>query len=182
MDWLPLELRTHIDRNHIHEGQLFGAVPAEGLSADDHATLERLGWQDRPYQDRPVLTPPESTVEWDRQKFVFRDNMLHAVAHRLPQGIPVIGNAEAIMEELVASTWEQREEQLRTVLGAFAFASLLSEPQADRGCRVEDAETFYFYTAAMKHAAERALAESVKPPEDHDEIWSLVEALADAPF
>ncbi|MCL8207370.1 MAG: hypothetical protein K6V97_04750 [Actinomycetia bacterium] len=179
MDVLPLELKTRIDREHIREGRLFGALPAAALSPENQAELVKRGWTLKAYEDRTVLLPPETTVEWDRVLAVFRDNLLHRAAHRLPRGLPLAPDAQAIMEEVIASTWEQREEQLRVVLSAFAFASLLPRPEGHTDRRVESFETFYFYTQAMKRAAELAVAEAAKAPEDDDEVWAMVEAVAE---
>ncbi len=120
---LAPELRLLIDREHIAEGPLYAHLPVGVVSDDDRAELLSLGWTLRPYRDRPVLQPPEATFAWDRHHRLFRDNMRHAAAHRLPAGLPFAGANEAILDELIASVWEDRVEELRIVLSAFAFAS-----------------------------------------------------------
>jgi len=123
VDGLSPELRAVIDRDHIQEGPLYARLPLPSVTDDERAELERQGWRLRPYRDRPVLEPPEATFTWDRHLVLFRDNMRHAAAHRLPDGLPVAGSKEAILDELIASVWEERVEELRTVLAAFSFAS-----------------------------------------------------------
>lgn len=123
MEGLSPELRILIDRDHIQEGPLFARLPLPAVTDDERVELEQLGWRLRPYRDRPVLEPPEATFTWDRHLVLFRDNMRHAAAHRLPDGLPVAGPKEAILDELIASIFEERMEELRTVLAAFSFAS-----------------------------------------------------------
>jgi hypothetical protein len=129
------ELRAQVNQKHLRKGRLFGAVLRDEFSPADRQALIQAGWEQHNYKDKAVLVPPSMTVAWDHQHAIFRDHMLHATAHRLPEGIPAAGNAGAILEELIASAWEEREDQLRTVLSAFSFASLLPGPDhaADPG-------------------------------------------------
>ena len=189
-------LRAQVNQKHLTTGHLFGSVPQDELAPPDLEALLKAGWVSKNYRDRAVILPPSMTVAWDHEHAVFRDHVLHAAAHRLPEGLPVAGNGQAILEELIASAWEEREEQLRTVLAAFCFASVLPAPESsepvggvapgallaatEHGERVEGFETFFFYADSMKGAARRAVAESVQTPDDHDGIWELVEALTEA--
>jgi hypothetical protein len=192
------ELRAQVNQKHLRQGRLFGALLQEELSPEDREALVRAGWTRKNYRDKAVMVPPSMTVAWDHEHAVFRDHMLHATAHRLPDGLPAAGNGQAILEELIASAWEEREEQLRTVLSAFSFASLLPGPDESAdvaavpsgaldaalayGERMEGFETFFFYAASMRDAAVAALKESVRAPAPDDGIWELVEALNQARF
>jgi hypothetical protein len=149
------ELRLLIDREHIAEGLLYAHLPLGAVSDDDRAQLLNLGWTLRPYRDRPVLQPPEATFAWDRHHRLFRDNLRHAAAHRLPEGLPFAGANEAILDELIASVWEERTEELRTVLSAFSFASVWRAAG-------DDGEEL----PPSLHAAEEALAAGVAPAEE----------------
>jgi len=234
------ELRLLIDRSHIREGRLYGHLPLDQLTEEARRALEQSGWRVHAYRDRPVASPPEATIRWDVYRIRFQDNMRHAAAHRLPGGIPLAGPKDAILDELIASVWDQRVEELRTVLSAFAFASLwpgeetphpvwtrdadggddawpsapnhprpLGEADAPDSPRfphvsgfpdstpaspgspdspdsldsldspdsMEGAETFYFYTEAMREAALRALQETATAPAADDPVWVLVDAL-----
>jgi hypothetical protein len=215
------ELRLLIDRSHIREGRLYGHLPLDQLTEEAQRTLEQSGWRVHAYRDRPVASPPEATIRWDVYRARFQDNMRHAAAHRLPGGIPLAGPKDAILDELIASVWDQRVEELRTVLSAFAFASLWpgeaaphpvwnrddgwdddAWPAAPGGLRshgaagdaaspawpespdspgspdsMEGAETFYFYTQAMRDAALQALQETAAAPAADDPVWALVDAL-----
>lgn len=182
------ELRARINSQHIRDGQLFGTVPTTDLALHEQETLERNGWESRDYRDRPVMVAPELTIVWDKERGVFRDNMLHVAAHRFEGGTPAVGNAREILDELLDSAWEDREESLRTVLAAFSFASVLSGASAlsDAGepmvpewslLRVEGSETFFFYTQAMRDAARRAVQETVRAADDEDEVWTLIGSL-----
>jgi hypothetical protein len=189
-------LRAEINQKHLRRGRLFGALVQEELAQEDCQALEGSGWTRKNYKDKAVLIPPTMTVAWDHEHAVFRDHVLHAAAHRLDRGLPVAGNAQAILEELIASAWEEREDQLRTVLNAFSFASLLPGPgeeqaaqavppgaldaATEHGERMEGFETFFFYARSMRDAAARAVAEAVRAPGADDGIWELVEALQDA--
>jgi hypothetical protein len=176
------ELRLLIDRDHIREGLLYGRLPLANVDEEAQRALESVGWRVRSYRDRPVAEPPEATIAWEHYRHVFRDNMRHATAHRLPGGIPLAGPKDAILDELIASVWDQRVEELRTVLGAFAFASVWpgSEDESDAPgpvSEVEGAETFYFYTDAMRRAAVEAVAETASAPAADDPVWVLVDSL-----
>lgn len=182
------DLRARIDSQHIRDGQLFGAMPTADLALQDQEILERNGWEPRHYRDLPVMVAPELTIVWDKEHGVFRDNMLHVAAHRFEGGTPAVGNAREILDELLDSAWEDREERLRTVLGAFSFASVLSgangpseagEPMIPEWSllRVEGSETFFFYTQAMRDAAQAAVKETVTAADDDDEVWTLIGSL-----
>lgn len=129
VEGLAPELRILIDRDHIQEGPLYARLPVPAVTDDERQQLIACGWTLRPYRDRPVLEPPEATFTWDRHLVLFRDNMRHAAAHRLPGGLPVAGPKEAILDEVIASIWEERVEELRTVLSAFSFASAWRCPE-----------------------------------------------------
>jgi hypothetical protein len=186
------QLKTQIDEHHIRQGPLFGSVPASAIDPEDQRILEDAGWTVREYQDGTVLWPPRTSVRWDQNFFRFRDAILHQAAHSLAEGLPVAGNAGAIVEEVVGSAWEQRLDQLRTVWGAFAFAALRqgedpSDLIADDGSitsaafAMEDQETYFFYTEAMAAAARRTLVEVVKPPDPSDPLWQMLSAIHDTP-
>lgn len=192
------ELRARVNQKHLRRGRLFGAILQDELTPEDREALQKAGWTPKAYRDKAVLVPPSMTVAWDHEHAIFRDHMLHATAHRLPTGLPAHGNGLAILEELIASTWEEREEQLRVVLNAFAFASLLPgpgghAPAGETGApetpasaelppeRMESYETFFFYAASMRQAAAQALRETVKAPDPDDAVWTLVDALMPAP-
>jgi len=177
-------LKLQIDEHHVREGAMFGSLPGSALGTDDHRQLDEAGWTTRDYRDGTFLVPPSTTVRWDQQYFRFRDAILHQAAHTLPSGLPVAGNGQAILEEVIASAWEARLDQLRTVWSAFAFAALRvgeSNPPVDDATpalfAMEDQETYFFYTAAMAEAARRTLDEVVKPPPASDDLWRMLNAI-----
>ncbi len=184
------KLKTQIDTHYHRQGALFGAVPASALDLEQQRALEDAGWAVQEYRDQTVLLPPRATVRWDQQLFRFRDAILHQAAHAIPQGVPVAGNAQAIVEEVIASQWDARLDQLRTVWGAFAYAALRNgedsspaEPEAPAPASfaMEDQETYFFYTQAMADAATATLAEVVKAPSPGDDLWTMLAAVHDVP-
>lgn len=174
---LDVELTERVKSAYIHEGRLYGAVPQQDLTADERLQLSRAGWQTRNYQDRPVMEPPQATVDWDDLRLRHRDRTLHAISHRLPGGTPWAGNRQAILEEILGSVWEQQEDELRVLLHAWAFASVWGTPEENRKDRIESAETFFFYTTRMRDTAERALATATEAPPANADFWQLVFAL-----
>lgn len=184
------QLKSEIDNHYQRQGALFGAVPTSVLELEQQRELEDSGWVVQEYRDQTVLLAPQATVRWDQQLFRFRDAILHQAAHAIPQGVPVAGNAQAIVEEVIASQWDARLDQLRTVWGAFAFAALRdgedsSPPEPDvavpASFAMEDQETYFFYTQAMADAAAATLAEVVKPPAPGDDLWTMMAAIHDVP-
>ncbi len=171
------ELKNIIDEGYIREGALFGTVPQQKLTSDEMLQLEQLGWTARDYRDRPIIEPPLFIVNWDGLSQQHRDRVLHAVSHKLPGGSPWAGNKQAIIEELIASIWEQHEEELRIVLSAWTFAAAWSG-HPDQGDRImESRQTFYFYTAHMREAADKAVGVVTNPPADDDTFWVYMQAL-----
>lgn len=175
---LDQALRAHVEAHHVSEGQLFGMVPQNGLTGDERMALLAAGWTARNYQDRPMMEPPTLKVAWDELRRRHRDLTLHRINHRLPATTPWAGNRIEILEEMLASAWEAKEDEIRTLLNAWAFASVWTEPDVDTQSRsLEHRQTFFFYADRMKVAAERVLAEGVAAPEADDEFWTFVSAL-----
>ena len=184
------QLKAQIDDHYVRQGPLFGAVPAHVLDLEQQRDLEDRGWAVREYLNQTVLTAPQATVRWDQHLFRFRDGILHHAAHQLAEGVPVAGNAQAIVDEVIDSVWDARLDQLRTVWGAFAYAALREgdptpggDPEAitPASFAMEDQETYFFYTQAMADAAVATLAEVVKPPDREDDLWAMLAAIHDAP-
>ncbi len=174
---LDQEIKDQIDLEHLREGSLFGHVPQKVLSDDLIRSLQNLGWTKRDYRDHPVMEPPQATMDWDSLSARHRDEVLHAVSHRLPQGTPWVGNQYAILKELIDSIWEQRQDELRVLLNAWAFAAAWTGLADHNDREVESRQTFYFYTAAMRDAAEQAVAQSITAPPADDDFWQYVQAL-----
>ncbi|SMC01855.1 hypothetical protein SAMN00768000_0120 [Sulfobacillus thermosulfidooxidans DSM 9293] len=174
---LDNELKSQIDTQHVTEGALFGTVPQKVLSPDDTRQLERLGWVKRDYRDHPVMEPPQATLDWDHLSERHRDEVLHALSHRLVGGTPWVGNQHAILEELIDSIWEQRQEEIRVLLNAWAFAAAWAGHPDHNDRVVESRQTFYFYSASMRDAAEKAVELAVAAPGDDDEFWQYIQAL-----
>ncbi len=184
------QLKRQIDDHYIRQGPLFGAVPGHALELEQQRDLEDSGWTVREYLDQTVLIGPQATVRWDQHLFRFRDAILHQAAHGLAEGVPVAGNAQAIVDEVINSAWDARLDQLRTVWGAFAYAALRQgDPAPDDHLDVvmpasfamEDQETYFFYTQSMADAAVATLAEVVKPPDRGDDLWPMLAAIHDTP-
>ncbi|MCY0899903.1 MAG: hypothetical protein OWU33_13425 [Firmicutes bacterium] len=175
---MDADLKTRIETLCIRDGRLFGTVPQASLTTDEVMQLARVGWHKRDYQDTPVMEPPQSTIDWWHLKAQHRDQTLHAISHRLQQGAPWIGTRQEILEELLASTWDVQEDELRTLLHAFAFASLWSHEEAAEEA-IESRETFFFYTDRMRQTALKATQYAVKAPEPEDPFWEMVASLHD---
>ncbi|HBQ95762.1 MAG: hypothetical protein M1294_15485 [Firmicutes bacterium] len=174
---LDSEIRAQIDSEHLTEGALFGTVPQKVLSDDLIRSLENLGWVKRDYRDHPVMEPPQATLDWDSLSAQHRDEVLHAISHRLPQGTPWVGNQYAILEELIDSMWEQRQDEIRILLNAWAFAAAWTGHPDHNDRMVESRQTYYFYTASMRDAAEQAVALGISAPPADDDFWVYVESL-----
>ncbi|MDA8194742.1 MAG: hypothetical protein M0Z53_12205 [Thermaerobacter sp.] len=175
---LDSDLTERIRSGYIREGRLFGAVLQADLNDNERRQLDSTGWIARNYHDRPVVEPPQATFDWEVLRAAHRDRTLHAVSHQLPTGVPWAGTRQAILEELLASRWEQQEEHLRLLLHAWAYASVWSSPAEAGKNRPESAEIFFFYTQRMKEAAEQAVLQSTAAPDHQDEFWDMVSALA----
>lgn len=177
---LDQDLKERIGRIFIRDGQLFGAVSQDALTVDEMLQLARAGWARHDYHDAPIMQAPEATIDWFRLRSRHRDQTLHAISHRLPNGAPWIGNRQAILEELLVSTWEQQEETLRTLLHAFAYASMWNhEGENNTTHSIESQETFFFYTERMRTTALKAAEEATEPPNAEDPFWEMVLSLTD---
>lgn len=175
---LDQALRAHVEAHHVAEGQLFGMVAQNGLTSDERMALIAAGWTARNYQDRPMMEPPTLRVAWDDLRRRHRDLTLHRINHQLPGTTPWAGNRIQILEEMLASAWEAKEDEIRTLLNAWSYASVWTEPEDDGRTRsLEHRQTFFFYAERMKAAAERVLTEGVAAPEADDEFWTFVNAL-----
>ncbi|MCY0877353.1 MAG: hypothetical protein OWU84_00140 [Firmicutes bacterium] len=173
---MDADLKMRIETLCIRDGRLFGTVPQSALTQDEVMQLTRVGWAKRDYQDTPVMEPPQSTIDWWHLKAQHRDQTLHAISHRLQYGAPWVGTRQEILEELLASTWDVQEDELRTLLHAFAFASLWSrDPNAEKA--LESRETFFFYTERMRKTALRATQYAIKAPDPDDPFWEMVSSL-----
>ncbi len=173
---LDEDLKERIGQICIREGALFGAVPQSSLTTDEIMQLAQAGWERRDYHDAPVMEAPQSTIDWSALRSRHRDQTLHVISHTLPGGAPWVGTRQAILEELVASTWEQQEDELRTLLHAFCYASMWNhkDPQSEA---LETQETFFFYTERMRHTAEKATTHAVEAPNSDDRFWDMVQSL-----
>lgn len=175
---LDHELKNRIGEICIREGQLFGAVPQSELTQDEMLQLARVGWTRRDYHDAPIMEAPQATIDWAGLKARHRDSALHAISHRLPGGAPWVGTRQAILEELLASTWEQQEDELRTLLHAFCYASMWSQ-EDDQSRALESQETFFFYTDRMRATANTAMGYATEAPNANDEFWTMVTSLTE---
>lgn len=171
-------LKERIGEVFIREGSLFGTVPQVAITTDELMQLARAGWIRRDYQDAPVMEPPQSTVDWLALQQRHRDRALHAISHRMEHGAPWIGTRQEILEELLASNWEKQEDELRTLLHAFAFASLWNQDE-DSGNAIESRETFFFYTERMQNTARQASAYATEAPGPDDDFWEMVSSLSE---
>ncbi len=176
---LDHDLKDRIGTRFIHEGPLFGSVPQDALTQDEMLQLAQAGWTRRDYQDAPVLEAPQFTIDWLNLQQQHRDRALHAIMHRLPDGAPWVGTRQEILEELLASTWEQQEDELRTLLHAFAFASIWSQDQDQQDNAIESRETFFFYTMRMRDTALKASQHATEAPGSEHEFWDMVSSLAE---
>nr|WP_243239372.1 hypothetical protein [Sulfobacillus harzensis] len=177
---LDQDLKERIANIAIKKGPLFGAVPQSSLTTDEMMQLARVGWVRRDYHDAPVMVAPQSTIDWETLRTRHRDRTLHVVSHKLPEGAPWVGTRQAILEELVASTWEQQEDELRTLLHAFCYASMWNQ-EGTEGQAIESQETFFFYTERMRNTALKATGYAVEAPEANDQFWEMVNSLSDVP-
>ncbi|MDA8206849.1 MAG: hypothetical protein M0Z36_12350 [Thermaerobacter sp.] len=177
---LDFELKERVAHEFIREGRLFGSVPQAALTADEVAELTRAGWTKRDYHDAPVMEAPQSTIDWPILQQKHRDSTLHAISHRLEQGAPWVGTRQQILEELLASQWEEQEDELRTLLHAFAFASIWDQDEgAADGKAIESRETFFFYTQKMRATALKASSYATQAPQGDNGFWDMVSALSD---
>ena len=174
---LDHEVKTQIDNQYITEGALYGTVPQSVFDPDAIRQLQRLGWTKKDYRDHPVMEPPQETLDWDALSARHRDEVLHAVSHRLPQGTPWVGNQYAILQELIDSIWEQRQDELRILLNSWSFAAAWAGHSDHNDRVVESRQTFYFYTASMRDATEEAVKFIVTAPREDDEFWEYIQAL-----
>lgn len=178
------ELRAHIDRVHITEGSLFANVPQEQLSADERKALLKAGWTVRNYQDRPMMEPPELLLDWQRLWEGYRHATLDQIARRWGNSLPTWGeNHRLVLEEVLASQWEEREDAMRALLAGWTFASAWqreSGEAADPAQRLEGRQVFFFYAESFRAAAREALDYLTRPPDADDAFWNLAEAVAAA--
>lgn len=174
---LDQDLRSHVQHHHITEGRLFGMVSQPNLTTDERMQLLRAGWTARNFVDAPVMEPPMLDVKWDDLEHRHRDLTLHRVHHRLPENTAWAGNRLAILEEMLASAWDAKEEELRTLLAAFAYASVWNEPKSEVEQPVSAFETFFFYSDRLKNTMSHILEEGIIPPDDDDEFWLMLDVL-----
>ncbi|PSR20762.1 MAG: hypothetical protein C7B45_13530 [Sulfobacillus acidophilus] len=174
-------LRARVANDFIREGRLFGAVAQTSLTADEIVALQRAGWSKRDYHDAPVMEAPQSTIDWQQLRRRHRDSTLHVISHRLDQGAPWVGARQEILEELMASQWEEQEDELRTLLHAFAFASMWSQTDDAPSARIESSETFFFYTERMRTTALKASQYATNAPKNDHAFWEMVSSLNDVP-
>ncbi len=174
---LDNDLKERVAQDFIREGPLFGAVSQTHLTLDEILALSGAGWTKRDYHDAPVMEAPQSTIDWLALKQRHRDNTLHAISHRLEDGAPWVGTRQEILEELIASQWEAQEDELRTLLHAFAFASLWNHDDDDGDHSIESQEAFFFYTAKMQTTAVRATQYASESPASDSDFWDMVESL-----
>lgn len=168
-------LIARINQHHIQEGPLYGSVPQALLNANERFELTRVGWIAHNYIDQPVMEPPQHVFDWAGGRIIFRDNILHLVAHRFLKA-PLLGTQQAILEELIDSTWEQQVDNLRVVLHAWAFASAwVKTPEAESN--LEGRQSFSFYTVQMRRTADEAFRETLAAPRPEHEFWELVKSL-----
>lgn len=171
-------LRQLVESRHIVEGALYGTVPEEVLQESDKRALLQAGWTRRPYRDGSVFEPPTAAVEWERLKGEYRDLLFHAVHHKAPADTPWVGSRLEILNAVVESAWEERQEELRVLLNAWAYTSLWQvDPDGQRP--LESQEVFFFYTARMRDAAVRALREGLTAPDAEDNFWAMIDALVE---
>ncbi len=174
---LDQNLMERISAHYISDGTLYGALPQTDVTVDERMALVRVGWILHNYQDRPVLEPPQMVINWAEGHKTYRDNALHAIAHRIP-GAPFFGTRLEILEELIDSSWDQQVEDLRVVLHAWAFASLWDQPRGENH-DIEAQQTFFFYTNQMRKTAADAFSAIMAAPDQDHEFWGLVSALTE---
>ena len=176
---LDRRLRDQIEQTYLTEGQLFGMVPQSALTVEQRQRLLSAGWTSRNFVDAPMMEPPMLEIRWPDLKSRHRDATMHCVYHRVPAQTPWIGNRVEILEEMLGSAWEAKEDELRTVLSAWCYASAwtgpAAEPEANQS--LESSEVFFFYTEPMRTATLRILQEGAGAPDDTDTFWDLLDAL-----
>ncbi len=174
------DLKERVAKECIREGRLFGAVPQAELNQNEIMTLTQAGWTKRDYHDAPVMEAPQTTVDWVELRRRHRDRTLHAISHRFDQGAPWVGTRQEILEELLASKWEEQEDELRTLLHAFAFASMWNHEERPADDILESQETFFFYTDRMRLTAEKAQQHVTQAPDGDNDFWTMVSALTES--
>lgn len=177
---LDQDLKERVAKDFIREGLLFGSVPQTDLAGDEMMELARAGWTQRDYHDAPVMEPPQTTIDWWSLQRQHRDSTLHAISHRFESGAPWVGPRQEILEELLASKWEEQEEELRTLLHAFAFASIWNQDEDADGAAIESHETFFFYTDRMRNTALKASQYATEAPDQENPFWDMVYALTES--
>ncbi len=178
-DDLGRRLREQVDQAYLTEGRLFGMVPQSMLTIEERQQLLKAGWTSRNFVDAPMMEPPMLEVRWPDLKSRHRDATMHCVHHRVPGETPWIGNRIEILEEMLGSAWEAKEDELRTVLNAWCYASAWTAPEEEPGSNqsVESSEVFFFYTEPMRTATLRILEEGTDAPGETDAFWDLLDAL-----
>ena len=176
---LDQALRAHVQQHYVPDGRLFAMVPQSSLTADERMALLRAGWTARNFVDAPMMEPPTLEITWHDLKRRHRDLTLHRVHHRLPKDTSWAGNRVAILEEMLSSTWEGKEDEIRTLLSAWSYASVWNEPDLEREMEggVEAFQTFFFYSQRMRDSMVRILEEGTVPPSDDDDFWMMLDAL-----
>ncbi|CAB1128247.1 conserved protein of unknown function [Candidatus Hydrogenisulfobacillus filiaventi] len=175
---VPPALRAAVDRLHLTEGQLFGTIPPERLDRDQQQALLQAGWTRRNYADRPVLEPPHAEFDWEALRRRHAEATRAALHTRWPEAAEWGAQAWAIIDEVLASVWEEREEEARSLLAAWSFAALWPAPDPGRPQdRMEGRQVFFFYADSFRRAAEAAAAEITRAPQAEDLFWTLVEAV-----
>lgn len=176
---LDQDLKQRVANEFVDEGGLFGAVRQAQLTPDEILALAQAGWIQRDYHDAPVMEAPQATIDWWGLKHQHRDRALHAISHRLEDGAPWIGTRQEILEELIASNWEEQEDELRTLLHAFAYASMWNQETTPETTAIETQETFFFYTDRMRTTAVTASQYATDPPDADHPFWDMVSALTE---
>ncbi len=176
---LGRRLREQIEQTYLTQGQLFGMVPQSALTVEERQQLLTAGWTSRNFVDAPMMEPPMLEIRWPDLKSRHRDATIHRVYHRVPAQTPWIGNRAEILEEMLGSAWEAKEDELRTVLSAWCYASAWTTPTVELESTqpVESSEVFFFYTEAMRTATLRILKKGTGAPNETDTFWDLLDAL-----
>ncbi len=174
---LDEQLTQRIQALFIRDGRLFGALPEKSLEPEDIQKLRAVGWVERQYHDEPVMEAPQITIDWDALRLRHRTETLHALSHRYAPGTPWVGTRHEILEELLASEWESKMDELKTVLHAWAYASVWDLDGERPDTPIETRQTFFFYTAKMKESAHVAMDYVTQAPAAAEHFWQLVEAL-----
>lgn len=177
---LDPRLRQRIADLYISEGRLFGSIGLQKLDPEEQTQLVRSGWTVREYQDRPVVEPPSETIDWDALRQHRKNRILGTLSERELKGWPWSGDRRAILDEVLDSAWEEKEEEIRTFLNAWTYASLWygSQDDVDEGFTVEQRQEFFFYTERMRQVALAAIDESITAPDEDANFWELIRSLA----